>query len=147
MDSKIGVTRVRIIDPTDWPHAISLLALLMVLAVAAWLSLKIAGNAVHAMFSALLCSTLIVSLVLGEAARESGVVDSNVAAVEAAYKIHGLAQTDGSRPGGGEWLDPSAGAVTRLHVSWTDGHDEGGKTGVLVMDATGDAPVAYLVED
>lgn len=146
MDSKVGVTRVRIIDPTDWPHAISLFALLMVLAVAAWLALKIADDAVHAMFSMLSCSALIVILVLGESARESAVVASNVAAVEAAYKIHGLAQKDDARPGGGEWLDPSAGAVTKLKVSWTDGDDEG-KTGVLVMDATGDAPVAYLVED
>lgn len=146
MDSKIGGTRVRIIDPTDWPHAISFLALLMVLAVAAWLSLKIADDAVHAMFFMLSCSALIVILVLGEAARESRVVDSNVAAVEAAYKIHGLVQTDGARPGGGEWLDPSAGSVTKLKVSWTDVDNEG-KTGVLVMDATGDSPVAYLIED
>lgn len=146
MDSKIGGPRVGIIDPTDWPHAISFLALLMVIVVAAWLSLKMADNAVHAMFSMLSCSALIVSLVLGEAARESSVVDSNVAAVEAAYKIHGLVQADDARPGGGEWLDPSAGAVTRLKVSWADGDNEG-KTGVLVMDATGDVPVAYLIED
>ena len=137
---------VEIADPTDWPGASGLSALVMAVAAVGYFSLKAAGNIVKACAAMSLTIIIVVGLVLEESARETAVIESNVAAVESAYDVTGLAQAGDDRPGGGEWLDPSAGAVTRMRVAWTDRAGDR-KTGWLVMDGTGGKPTAGLAED
>lgn len=139
-------TRVVIEDPTDWPGAIVTLAMLAMVASVGYLVLRMTRRAVVFVLDVIVSVSMIMSMTVAESAREAAVVDSNVRAVEAAYKIRRLSQADDGRPGGGEWLDPSAGTVTSLRVTWTD-DDGGSENGTLVMDATGDEPTARLLRD